>query len=68
MKGKKKRNTEGKKGTMGKPNGKLVSLRNFDISRHNLVHEGKGYSVMHFLQQKGLASSTWHASKALPVI
>ena len=57
-----------KKNTMGKRNGKLVSLKSFDISRHNLVHEGKGYSVMRFLQQKGLASSTWNASKFLPVI
>lgn len=53
---------------MGKRNGKLVSLKSFNISRHNLVHEGKGYSVMRFLQQKGLASSTWNASKFLLVI
>ena len=52
---------------MGKRKGKLVSLKSFDTSRHNLVHEGKGYSVMRFLQQKGLASSTLNASKFLPV-
>ena len=70
---KEKRNEiQKKKKTMGKQNGKLVSfsrsLKSFDISRHNLVHEGKGYSVMRFLQRKGLASSTWNASKFLPVI
>ena len=71
MKGKKKRNTEEKKDN-GKAKWKISqfqpSLKSFDISRHNLVHEGKGYSVMRFLQRKGLASSTWNASKFLPVI
>ena len=68
----KKNEIQKKKKTMGKQNGKLVSfsrsLKSFDISRHTLVHEGKGYSVMRFLQRKGLASSTWNASKFLPVI